>query len=70
MAKAGMSRVLNGGVLIVAVLALTLAGCGRRGALDRPGDVDPALAAPGDPAPAAAPVPAKPDRPFVLDSII
>lgn len=68
MAKAGMSRVLSGGVLIAAVLALTLAGCGRRGALDRPGQVDPAVSGPGQAAPATAP--AQPDRPFVLDAII
>lgn len=70
MAKAGMSRVLSGGVLIAAVLALTLAGCGRRGALDRPGQMDPAVSAPGQAAPAPAPASARPDRPFILDAII
>lgn len=60
---------LKGGVVVVAVLALTLAGCGRRGALEAPSSVDPAVSAAGGSQPDVRPAPVK-DTPFVLDSII
>ncbi|MHC5655460.1 LPS translocon maturation chaperone LptM [Stappia sp. ICDLI1TA098] len=70
MAKGGYSPLLRTGVLVAALLAMTVAGCGRRGGLERPGTVDPAVA--GDvanPAPAVE-RPAKPQRDFILDAII
>ena len=57
-------------VLVAALGSLTLAGCGRRGSLDRPSPA-PAIAA--DPATAdqAEPeAPRKRDAPFILDAII
>lgn len=58
-------------VLLLAVGSLALAGCGRRSQLESP-DAAPATAV--DPADAAArdagAGPRKPDRPFILDSII
>jgi predicted small lipoprotein YifL len=69
----GRGRVFGsakGGVLIVAVLALTLAGCGRRGALDSPASVDPAMPAGVIGQPQAVQPSDRDDRRFVLDSII
>jgi predicted small lipoprotein YifL len=54
-------------------LSLTLAGCGRKGGLDRPGEPEPQADAAVDPALAAAPVqPEAPenDKPFFLDFLI
>lgn len=61
---------VTGGVLIVAVLALTLAGCGRRGALDSPASVDPAMPNGVIGQPQAVQPADRDDRRFVLDSII
>ncbi|MXN64854.1 hypothetical protein GR183_08035 [Stappia sp. GBMRC 2046] len=65
-----MTKALKLLVLLAALGSLTLAGCGRRGSLERP---SPAPAVAADPATAdqAAPeAPLKPDRPFILDPII
>ncbi|WP_425089286.1 LPS translocon maturation chaperone LptM [Stappia sp.] len=61
---------VKGGVLIVAVLALTLAGCGRRGALDTPASVDPAMPGGVIGQPQAVQPSDRDDRRFILDSII
>lgn len=70
MAKGVISPFLRGGVLVAVVLALAVGACGRRGALDRPDAVDPAVKGGTYRTPDAEPAPAKPDRPFVLDAII
>ncbi len=56
-------------LLILLITALTLAGCGRRGALEPPpgADVSRQTIADDDAARAAEDVP---DRPFILDPLI
>jgi predicted small lipoprotein YifL len=65
------------GLVIAAVLALALGACGRRGALETPGAVDPAVqgsvqdsgaATVQAPGPDGEPV--RPKRDFLLDAII
>lgn len=65
-----MTKALKLLVLLAALGSLTLAGCGRRGSLDRPSP-EPAAAADSASADQAAPqAPGKPDKPFILDGII
>ncbi|SDU40690.1 lipoprotein [Stappia sp. ES.058] len=61
---------VKGGVLATVVLALTLAGCGRRGALDTPARVDPAMPVGVAGQPQDVQPSDRDDRRFVLDSII
>ncbi|WP_029058033.1 lipoprotein [Stappia stellulata] len=61
---------VKGGVLVAVVLALTLAGCGRRGALDAPASVDPAVSVGVAGQPQDVQPSGRDDRRFVLDSII
>lgn len=74
MARDGHSLLGRRAIVIAAVLALSLAACGRRGALDARQAADPAATAtergaPGAPSDEARP-PAKPQRSFLLDAII
>jgi predicted small lipoprotein YifL len=63
-------------ILSVVLIALALAGCGRRGSLEAPSvaAADAAAAAAAETGKAAAPdtaaKPAKPDKPFFLDPLI
>ncbi len=59
-----VSRVLIAGLV---VLAVGLAGCGRKGALEPPPSAGVASA---DGAPGAPPPPEKPNRPFFLDWLL
>ncbi len=70
MAKGVISPILRGGVVAAIMLALALGGCGRRGALDRPDAVDPAVKGGSYAVPDKAPEAATSDRPFILDAII
>lgn len=53
--------------VVLALVALVVAGCGRRGALDRPAGPAAEAAAPAQPGSVNTDVP---DRPFVLDPLI
>lgn len=69
------SRIARHTVLVAAVLALTLAGCGRRGPLEAPRGAAPApTASPTVIGPASAGAPTDPapaeDDSFVLDPLI
>jgi predicted small lipoprotein YifL len=72
MATGALSPLARRGIVIAAVLALSVAGCGRRGALETPGAVDPAVSsAPGSPTAGAAPrSEPRPQNDFLLDAII
>uniref|UniRef100_UPI003BA9BFEB lipoprotein n=1 Tax=Stappia sp. TaxID=1870903 RepID=UPI003BA9BFEB len=72
MATGALSPLARRGIVIAAVLALSVGACGRRGSLETPGAVDPAVsAAPGDPATGTAPAAApRPRNDFLLDAII
>ena len=50
--------------LLLALSLTSLAGCGRRGALDAPSAID------NPPKDAAAPDAPKEDKPFILDGLI
>jgi predicted small lipoprotein YifL len=56
MATGALSPLARRGIVIAAVLALSVGACGRRGSLETPGAVDP-----------AAP---RPRNDFLLDAII
>jgi predicted small lipoprotein YifL len=68
------SRLLSVPVITLAVLAVALSGCGRKGALEPPGTVEaaPVLPTVFGTSPAPPPAPATPprDRDFILDAII
>ena len=72
MAKGLFFVTARSGVLVAVVLALTLTACGRRGALDRPGQTDPAVQSSAQTAPAdqSAPADTASDETILLDVLI
>nr|WP_246270513.1 lipoprotein [Hongsoonwoonella zoysiae] len=57
-------------VLVTALASLTLAGCGRRGSLDRPRSAPAVVSDPATAEQAEPDAPRKRDTPFILDAII